>query len=278
MKELFDDVSRRGSRMVTRRYSTSFSLGIRFLAPDMRDPICAIYAFVRLADEIVDSFHGYDQDRMLDELEHDVYVAIDRGISTHPILHAFQEVVNRYGIDKECIDAFLMSMRMDLSPRQYERVEFDRYVLGSAEVVGLMCLRVFLRGDEEAYQTLKPSAMKLGAAFQKINFLRDLRNDYDLLNRRYFPGVDPAEFDDAEKRIIEREIESDFAEGYEGIKRLPRDARFGVYVAYVLYYRLFLKIKTTKARGVMSGRMRISNKHKVLLFCKSYVRHVFNLL
>ncbi len=278
MKEIYDDVSRQCSRLATRRYSTSFSLGIRFLARDLRDPISSIYGFVRLADEIVDSFHDYDKAILLDEYENEVYTAIDRGISTNPILNSFQEVVNKYGIDHACIEAFLASMRMDLENQKYGRIEYERYILGSAEVVGLMCLRVFLRGEVNQYGVLKPSAMKLGAAFQKINFLRDLKNDYSDLGRQYFPGVNPEEFGETEKAVIEAEIENDFSEGFLGIKRLPRDTRFGVYVAYVLYYRLFLKIKTVEARRVLAGRMRISNSSKAYLFFRSYIRHTLNLL
>jgi phytoene/squalene synthetase len=278
MKELFDDVSVKCSKLTTQAYSTSFSLGIRFLAPDLRNPIYSIYGFVRFADEIVDTFHGYDKKKLLDEFKSDTYRAIDEGISLNPILNSFQQVVRNYGIDLDCIQTFLKSMEMDLYKDSYSREEYEEYILGSAEVVGLMCLSVFLRGDKERYEELKPFAMKLGAAFQKINFLRDLHADFKALGRTYFPGVDLQKFGEEERRAIEADIEEDFAKGYEGIKQLPKDARFGVFVAYVYYFKLFKKIKNKSTQDILTYRVRISNKRKFALFFSSYVRHSFNLL
>jgi len=278
MKEIFDHVSVKCSKLTTKSYSTSFSLGIRFLAKDLRDPIYSIYGFVRFADEIVDSFHGYDKKLLLESFKSDTYDALEKGISLNPILNAFQRVVREYNIERECISTFLRSMEMDLHKEAYTKEEYDEYILGSAEVVGLMCLSVFLRGDRRRYEELKPYAMKLGSAFQKINFLRDLHADYKKLGRTYFPDVDLSQFNDEDRRSIEADIEVDFAKGYEGIKMLPKDARFGVFVAYVYYFKLFKKIKNKSTEDILSRRIRISNKRKVALFCGTYVRHSFNLL
>lgn len=278
MKQLFDDVSIKCSRLTTKAYSTSFSLGIRFLAPDLRDPIYSVYGFVRFADEIVDSFHGFDKKGLLDRFRAETYRAIEEGISLNPILNSFQHVVNEYKVDHDCIETFLKSMEMDLYKDSYSKDEYDDYILGSAEVVGLMCLSVFLRGDEKRYAELKPFAMKLGSAFQKINFLRDLHADYKSLGRTYFPGVDLQEFGEEERKAIEEDIDADFAMGYEGIKLLPKDARFGVFVAYVYYYKLFKKIRNKSTEDILSTRVRISDKRKFALFFSSYLRHSFNLL
>ncbi len=278
MKALFDDVSYQCSQLTTKRYSTSFSLGIRFLAPDLRDPIYAIYGFVRFADEIVDTFHDFDKASLLKRFREDTYRAIDEKISLNPILNSFQAVVNTYHLDHHCIETFLESMRMDLNKSEYSKEEYDTYILGSAEVVGLMCLSVFLRGDTAEYERLRPYAMKLGSAFQKINFLRDLHADYAELGRTYFPGVDLNGFDDTLKKDIEADIEADFHTGYEGIKMLPKDARFGVFVAYVYYFKLFKKIKNKPIEDILTYRVRISDKRKIALFCTSYVRHSFNML
>jgi len=253
-------------------------MGIRFLAPDLQEPVYAIYGFVRFADEIVDTFHDFPKKRLLDEFEAETFKAIEDGISLNPILNSFQHAVRQYNIDHDCIRTFLKSMRMDLHKDEYTDAEYDNYILGSAEVVGLMCLSVFLRGDKERYATLKPYAMKLGAAFQKINFLRDLHADFNELGRTYFPGVNMSEFNEVVKREIEEDIEKDFATGYEGIKMLPKDARFGVFVAYVYYHKLLRKIKRKPTAEIMSRRVRISNHRKYALFCSSYVRHSFNLL
>ncbi len=278
MKAIFDDVSVRCSTITTKRYSTSFSIGIRFLAKDLRKPIYSIYGFVRFADEIVDTFHDYDKAALLDDFERQTFEAITQGISLNPILNSFQAAVRKYDIDLNCIRTFLKSMRMDLHKAQYSRAECEEYILGSAEVVGLMCLSVFLRGDKARYEELKPYAMKLGSAFQKINFLRDLHEDYKELGRTYFPELANMEFNEETKAIIEADIEKDFAMGYEGIKMLPRDSRFGVFVAYVYYHQLLQKIKAKPTQDILSRRVRISNQRKYALFFKSYLRHSFNIL
>lgn len=278
MKSLFDEVSIKCSRLTTKSYSTSFSLGIRFLAPDLRDPIYSIYGFVRFADEIVDSFHGYDKKKLLDEFKAETFKAIEDEISLNPILNSFQDAVRKYDIDHDCIHTFLRSMEMDLYKDTYREGEYETYILGSAEVVGLMCLSVFVRGDEAQYKALRPQAMKLGSAFQKINFLRDLHADYQDLGRTYFPGVDLNNFDMVARKAIEEDIEKDFAMGYEGIKKLPKNARFGVFVAYVYYYKLFKKIKNKPTQEILSKRVRLSDKRKYALFFSSYIRHSLNIL
>ncbi len=278
MKQLFDTLSLEMSAMTTKRYSTSFSIGIRFLSNDLQAPIHAIYGFVRFADEIVDSFHTYEKKELLSEFKSETYKAIERGISLNPILNSFQWVVRKYQIDPELIELFLQSMEMDLEKIQYEQSVYERYILGSAEVVGLMCLKVFVKGNEEAYNNLKDSAMKLGSAFQKINFLRDLNADYHQLGRTYFPDMNFDLFDCAMKQKIEQEIELDFKAGYEGIKRLPKDARFGVYMAYRYYVKLFHKIRKTDAEVILGERIRIPDNKKYRLLFTSYLRHNLNLL
>lgn len=278
MKSIFDSLSFDMSKMTTQRYSTSFSLGIRFLSKDLHMPIYNIYGFVRFADEIVDSFHEYDKAKLLQEFIRDTHLAIERKISLNPILHAFQETVNEYQIPVELIDTFLRSMEMDLDKSNYTQDLYEEYILGSAEVVGLMCLKVFVKGEESTYRRLKPAAMKLGSAFQKINFLRDLKSDFHSLGRSYFPGVNMEEFNDAVKKEIEADIEKDFCAGYEGIKQLPKDARFGVYMAYIYYYKLFKKIKETPAYVVLNERVRIPDNKKYRLFVFSYLRHSLNMV
>ena len=278
MKDLFDKVSLKSSKMVTNAYSTSFSLGIKFLSNRFHDPIYSVYCFVRFAYEIVDSFHDFNKKELLADFRKQTYAAIEQKISLNPILNSFQNAVNQYKIPIELIDTFLDSMEMDLENIEYDRAAYEKYILGSAEVVGLMCLKVFLEGDEETYLKLKPEAMALGSAFQKINFLRDLNADYDKLGRTYFPGVDLKEFNDETKRQIEEEIEEDFYQGYLGIKKLPKSARFGVYVAYVYYYSLFSKIKSTPSSAILQQRIRIPNNQKFALLFKSYIRHSFNIL
>lgn len=277
-KNLFDEVSLRCSKMTTRSYSTSFSMGIRFLNSRFRNPIYAVYGFVRFADEIVDTFHEYDKERLLQKFRKDTYEAIEDKISLNPILNAFQEVVNKYRIPMHLIDTFLDSMEMDLNKNSYDQHGYEKYILGSAEVVGCMCLRVFVEGNDALYNKLEPFAMKLGSAFQKINFLRDINEDVNALGRIYFPGVDMSQFNEATKKQIEKDIEKDFHEGYTGILQLPKDARFGVYVAYVYYYRLFTKIKSLPANKIMNERVRIPNGKKYSLFLSSFVRHSFNLI
>ncbi len=278
MKAIFDQVSTHCSEHTTKQYSTSFSLGINFLDKKYHTPIYNIYGFVRFADEIVDTFEGYDQDRLLEKFWKDTYEAIEDGISLNPILNSFQHTVNKYNIERELIDTFMKSMAMDLQKSIYDVEGYKEYILGSAEVVGLMCLRVFTNGDEETYQYLKPSAMRLGAAFQKVNFLRDAKADFEELGRSYFPGVNLAEFTQSDKLIIEREIQEDFEEALKGIKQLPRGAKRGVYLAYIYYRKLFDKIKSSPADRVMNERIRISNPHKFTLMMSSMFRYKFNLL
>ncbi|MNU70726.1 All-trans-phytoene synthase [compost metagenome] len=278
MKQLFDTLSLDMSALTTKRYSTSFSIGIRFLSKELQAPIYAIYGFVRFADEIVDSFHSYEKKELLSEFKAETYKAIERGISLNPILNSFQLTVRKYQIDPELIELFLQSMEMDLEKIQYERQVYERYILGSAEVVGLMCLKVFVKGNEEAYNDLKDSAMKLGSAFQKINFLRDLNADYHQLGRTYFPDMNFNLFDSTMKQKIEQEIDLDFKAGYEGIKRLPKDARFGVYMAYRYYVKLFHKIQKTDAQVILGERIRIPDNKKYRLLFTSYLRHNLNLL
>jgi 15-cis-phytoene synthase len=278
MQTLFDNLSAETAKITTLRYSTSFSLGIKFLSKELHRPIYNIYGFVRFADEIVDTFHEHDKSTLLEEFKSDTYKAIQRGISLNPILNAFQETVNQYQIPMELIDTFLRSMEMDLDKSAYTEDMYKEYILGSAEVVGLMCLKVFVNGNEQEYQHLKPSAMKLGSAFQKINFLRDLKADFHLLGRTYFPGVNMNQFNDNVKLEIEADIEKDFIAGYEGIKQLPKNARFGVYMAYIYYYKLFKKIKDTPAYVILNERVRIPDNKKYRLFVSSYVRHSLNMV
>ncbi len=278
MKRLFDNISHEMSELTTKRYSTSFSLGISFLAKDLHKPIYAIYGFVRFADEIVDSFHEFDKADLLKDFTKQTYEAIEKKISLNPILNSFQWAVNKYQIPIELIDTFLHSMEMDLDKKAYDQSKYEQYILGSAEVVGLMCLKVFVRGDEASYERLKEPAMKLGSAFQKINFLRDLRADFHELGRTYFPGVNLTEFNATVKKEIEADIEKDFHAGYMGIKQLPKDARFGVYMAYIYYYKLFRKIQGTEPQHILNERIRIPDNKKYRLFLTSYVRHNLNLI
>ena len=278
MKELYDKVSIRCSRLTTNAYSTSFSLGIRCLDKRLRDPIYSVYGFVRFADEIVDTFHDFDKKTLLQEFREDTFKAIRDGISLNPILNSFQHAVNAYGIEADPIDQFLKSMEMDLAQKNYDSHAFKQYILGSSEVVGLMCLRIFCEGDIETFNRLKPFAMSLGSAFQKINFLRDLNADYVGLGRIYFPGLEIDEFNAEAKKQIEASISVDFHNGYLGIQQLPRSARFGVYVAYVYYLALFKKIKNTPPEHVMKGRIRIRKRHKARLLAYSYVKHQLNLI
>lgn len=278
MKDVFDMVSRKSSRITTLSYSTSFSLGIGLFDKKFRDPVYAIYGFVRLADEIVDTFHNYDKPRLFYRFRDDTWEAIREGISMNPILNSFQFTVNKYGIDHELISSFLHSMEMDLEKKEYTDASYQNYILGSAEVVGLMCLRVFCGETPGLYDELKPSAMKLGSAFQKINFLRDMKNDYQQLGRTYFPSLDYTRFDEHSKRLIEEDIEKDFKEGHSGIRKLPRGARLGVYVAYIYYYSLFRKIRKLKASVIQNRRIRIPNHTKYRLLLVSYLRHSLNIL
>ncbi len=264
--------------MVTNSYSTSFSLGIRFLHKQFQNPIYGIYGFVRFADEIVDTFHDFDKKQLLDEFRLETYRAIERGISLNPVLNSFQQVVNDYKIDLKLIDTFLKSMEMDLDKKTYDADGYKDYILGSAEVVGLMCLRVFVKGNQKMYDDLTPYAMALGSAFQKINFLRDLHADYLGMGRVYFPNVELTKLDPETKSSLEADIEIDFNKGLEGIKLLPKDSRFGVYVAYIYYRKLFNKIKSLHPEHILEERIRIPNSQKMALFASSYVRHSLNLL
>ena len=276
MKELFDMISRKSSKMTTVIYSTSFSLGIRFFSKRFHDPIYGVYGFVRFADEIVDSFHGYDKQKLLSRFKRDTYDAIEEKISLNPILNNFQNVVNQYKIEHELIDLFLRSMEMDLEKVEYDQQKYEEYILGSAEVVGLMCLRVFCEGNETKYDELKPSAMKLGSAFQKINFLRDLKADFKDLGRTYFPGIDMNNWNNTTKAEIEEDIERDFADGLAGIRKLPDGARFGVYVAYVYFHELLLKIRQVKAEKLLNERIRVTNYRKYMLLLSAYTLNLTN--
>lgn len=278
MKSVFDDVSAECSKLTTRTYSTSFSLGIYFLNRKLHNPIYAVYGFVRFADEIVDSFDGYNKEVLIKKFRADTVDAIESKISLNPILNSFQEAVHAYNIEWELIDTFLKSMEMDLKPKEYTRNLYDQYILGSAEVVGLMCLRVFTNGDNEQYKILKPYAMKLGAAFQKVNFLRDMKADYEILGRTYFPNIDFKAFSFQEKEIIQKEIEQDFEEALIGIKKLPMESRKGVYLAYIYYKKLFDRIKETPHDKIMNTRIRIPDLNKIGLMFNSLIRHQLNIL
>ena len=278
MKHLFDKVSARASKITTTTYSTSFSLGIYCLNKRFHEPIYNIYGFVRFADEIVDTFHEYDKKVLLEEFKQETWKAIERGISLNPILNSFQKVVNEYAIDKELIEGFLRSMETDLYKNEHTADSYNTYIYGSAEVVGLMCLRVFTDNDKAMYEQLKPSAMKLGAAFQKVNFLRDLSADFNALERTYFPGLNPHAFTSVEKEIIEKDIEADFDAALVGIKQLPKSSRFGVYVAYIYYRSLYNKIKQTAATHILQERIRVSNAEKLQLLVTSYFRHALRMI
>jgi phytoene/squalene synthetase len=273
MKELYNKVSLKTSRITTHEYSTSFSIGIRLFNRKYHDPIYAIYGFVRLADEIVDSFHDHDKRALLEQFKSDTWEAIRQGISTNPILHSFQWVVRKYHIDISSIETFLKSMEMDLDEVSYDNTGYKDYILGSAEVVGLMCLRVFTDGDHKKYDELKEYAMALGSAFQKINFLRDLKDDYYALGRTYFPDVDISTFDDSIKTSLELDIQKDFDKGFEGIKKLPKSVRLGVWVAYRYYLALFKKIRRTNANVILNNRVRIPNIQKYFLLFRTYVKY-----
>ncbi|SIT20355.1 phytoene/squalene synthase family protein [Chryseobacterium gambrini] len=273
MKKLFDDLSYKISRETTRQYSTSFSLGIMALSPKIRNPIYAIYGYVRLADEIVDSFHDHDKQKLLSKYKEETFCALEDKISLNPVLHSFQETVHQYKIDHALIHQFLKSMEMDLQKIDYNSDLYKEYILGSAEVVGLMCLHIFTEGNIDEFERLKPYAMTLGSAFQKVNFLRDMKDDYQILGRSYFPNVDISYFDNAVKAQIEKEIEEEFKISLEGIRKLPPSSRFGVYLAYRYYISLFRKIKKTSAAKIINQRIRISNGRKLSLMMSSYVQY-----
>ncbi len=276
MIELYHKISVDASKNVTQLYSTSFSMGIKLLDKNIHDAIFSIYGFVRLADEIVDTFHDYPKSEMLQEFKQETYKALDRKISVNPILHAFQMVVNKYSIDRDLIDKFLLSMEQDLNDIQYSSVGYKEYIVGSAEVVGLMCLKVFVNGDNDLYFKLEEPARKLGAAFQKINFLRDVKADYQELGRTYFPGVDLEKFTPDEKLKIEEDIQDDFECALEGIIKLPSSSRLGVYVAYRYYFSLFKKIKKVSSDRLMEERIRVPNTKKLLITFESMFQNQFN--
>jgi len=273
MKQKFDDLSFKISKQTTQQYSTSFSLGILALSPKIRNAIYAIYGYVRLADEIVDSFHGYDKNILLNRFKMQTEEALAEGISLNPIMQAFQETVSNYQIEHRLIYQFLRSMEMDLQKIDYNSELYDEYILGSAEVVGLMCLHVFVNGDQVAFEKLKPFAMKLGSAFQKVNFLRDMNDDFEILGRTYFPGVNILNFNVEEKRQIEKDIEEEFRLALEGIKMLPKTSKFGVYLAYRYYISLFNKIRRTPATAILKKRIRISNGRKISVMMSSYLQY-----
>lgn len=278
MIELFHQLSRQCSKATTEKYSTSFNSAIKLLHPELRTPVFNIYGFVRFADEIVDTFHDYDKAALLAEFKKETSLSIARGISLNPILHSFQLTVNEYHIPAELIDAFFTSMEMDLGKAKYDQEGYAKYIYGSAEVVGLMCLYIFCQGDATIYEKLRPAAQSLGAAFQKVNFLRDVKADHEQLGRTYFPGVDFSNFTPAMKTQIEEDITTDFAAAYEGILQLPVKARFGVYVAYKYYLSLFRKIKKTKPAHILEQRIRIPNYGKAFILAKAGVRSQLNLL
>jgi 15-cis-phytoene synthase len=278
MIDLFHELSQQCSKATTEKYSTSFSSAIKLLHADLRTPIFNIYGFVRFADEIVDTFHQHNKELLLQEFKTETFAAMERGISLNPILHSFQMTVNEYQIAPELVDAFFTSMEMDLSKANYDREGYAKYIYGSAEVVGLMCLYIFCEGNKVMYEKLRPAAQSLGAAFQKVNFLRDVKADHEQLGRTYFPGVDFKNFTSLMKNQIERDITNDFAEAYEGILNLPLKARFGVYVAYKYYLSLFKKIKKTKPANILEQRIRIPNYSKAFILAKAGLRSQLNLL
>jgi len=278
MKSIYDNVSASCSKITTKAYSTSFSLGIKFLSPPLRRPIYGIYGFVRLADEIVDSFHDFDKKYLITKFRADTIEAIEQRISINPILNSFQEAVWKYNIEWSLIDTFLKSMEMDIVQQEHDSESYSTYILGSAEVVGLMCLRVFTEGNFEMYDKLLPFAMKLGSAFQKVNFLRDIKDDYQILGRNYFPGINFECFSANDKEEIQNDIELEFTEALVGIKQLPKSSRRGVYLAYYYYKKLFNRIKQTPVERVMNERIRITDANKISLMFKSMVRHQLDLL
>lgn len=278
MMQLFHDVCKQCSKLTTQRYSTSFSSAIKFLHKDFRIPVYNIYGFVRFTDEIVDTFHLYNKKELLNEFKNETYNAIERKISLNPILHSFQQTVNEYNIDKRLIEAFFKSMEDDLNKTEYNTHTYREYIYGSAEVVGLMCLCIFCEKDLQQFEKLKPYAQSLGAAFQKVNFLRDIKADYSDLKRTYFPGVDFNNFTPQMKLSIEEEITIDFENSYKGILQLPLKARFGVYLAYKYYLSLFKKIKQTHPKYILQQRVRIPNYSKAIIVMRAGVKNQLNLI
>lgn len=278
MIQTFHEVSQQCSRVTTEKYSTSFTSAIKLLHRHLRPPIFNIYGFVRFADEIVDTFNYRDKKTLLSDFKKETYFAIERKISINPILNSFQITVNEFNIDRHLVEAFFSSMEWDLDKTHYDKEAYNTYIYGSAEAVGLMCLYVFCEGEKELYKKLEPHARSLGAAFQKVNFLRDVKADFNNLNRTYFPGCDFCNFTEADKKEIEADIQKDFDDAYQGIVQLPFKARFGVYVAYRYYLSLFKKIKKTEPQKIMQARIRIPNYHKAVIVVKSGLRNQFNLM
>lgn len=275
---LFNKISNECNALITKRYSTSFTLGIRMLSKRHQEAIYGIYGYVRLADEIVDSFHDYDKKQLLHEFEMDTWKGIERGISANPVIQSFQLIVAKYQIEHDLIRAFLDSMKMDLYEQKYNDSLYSQYIYGSAEVVGLMCLKVFCDGNKEKYEELLPAAKSLGAAFQKVNFLRDLKDDFRERGRVYFPGLNIQEFNNDSKRLIEQDIQNDFQLALEGIKKLPDGSRIGVYLAYRYYTKLFRRIKNKMPEEVLQHRIRINNAAKLTILARSVARYKLNLL
>ncbi len=279
MKSIFDTVSFECSKNVTKSYSTSFSAAVKMLAPSIRQDIYNIYGFVRFADEIVDTFHDYNKEDLFDLFEKDLQTALQNKISLNPILNSFQHTVHKYQIPNSMINAFMKSMRLDLVKTEYKTFEeYNEYIYGSADVVGLMCLKVFVNGDEEKYNELEHSAMRLGSAFQKVNFLRDLKADFEDLSRTYFPNTDLTKLDEESKNKIIQEIEADFEAGYQGIVNLPLEAKFGVYTAYIYYKKLLSKLKKTPSAEIKNTRIRVSDYQKYGLFAKCYFTYKLNII
>ena len=279
MKRLFDEVSEICSKVVTQSYSTSFSLATKMLSNSIRNDIYNIYGFVRFADEIVDSFHNYNKKELLDKFENELHYALENKISLNPILNSFQKTVHKYNIDFELIQSFMKSMRWDLNKKKYlNKSEFNDYIYGSADVVGLMCLKVFVKGNRTMYSDLRPYAMALGSAFQKVNFLRDLKDDHIGLNRSYFPNLNFDNFDEDAKNVILKEIDDDFKKAVVGIFKLPNSARFGVYTAYKYYLKLLNKLRATPPIKIKSTRIRVPNYQKMNVLARSYVRYRLNIL
>ena len=279
MKQLFDSISSESSKIITKKYSTSFSIAVNLLSSNIREAIYNIYGFVRVADEIVDSFEEYPKEELLDRFEEEYRYSLKVGISTNPVINAFQGTVSKYNIDHALVDSFLKSMRTDLEKQNYNnQKEIDDYIYGSADVVGLMCLKVFVQGDDEKYNNLKEPAMKLGSAFQKVNFLRDLNEDFENLNRSYFPNINPNNFTEADKSRVLLEINNDFEEAYKGIVKLPKEAKLAVYVAYKYYFNLLHKIERTPSKTLKEKRIRVSNPKKMALLVESYFNFKLNLV
>lgn len=279
MKELFDTISNESAKLITKKYSTSFSIAVGLLAPSIRQAIYNIYGFVRVADEIVDSFEGYPKEEMLNRFEEEYEYALRIGISSNPVINAFQKTVKDYNIDEDLVQAFLKSMRADLNKQVYNnQQEIEEYIYGSADVVGLMCLKVFVKGDEKKYLKLKEPAMKLGSAFQKVNFLRDINEDFENLNRSYFPNINPNNISEFEKKQVLLEIKKDFEDAYKGIVKLPKEAKLAVYVAYKYYFNLLHKIEKTPSKTLKEKRIRVSNPKKMCLLVESYFNFKMNLV